>query len=179
MAFSAREIQDEDLLLIAGWRMDPDITKWMDTDPVLTLEDQRAWLAKTSRDEASRHWLLEVDGVPAGVLQLFDIDFDEGIAEWGYYIGAKELRSMAFAVGIEMSLYRYCFEVLGLRRVVNSVHSDNMGTIRLHQLCGNTIVRIREHAVEKNGSWFDLVDMEIDEARWRDIAGRTYERIEL
>lgn len=177
MAFTARSVKDSDLPLIIKWRTDPDITKWMNTDPVLTIEEQRKWLTRISEDKTHMCWLLEVDDNPAGLLQLFDIDMQQGTAEWGYYVGEKNLRSMAFAISIEMSLYCFCFDSLGLKKVVNSVHSDNQGTIMLHQLCGNSIVRVREHALIKNGEWIDLVDMAISREDWEKISTRKYERI--
>jgi RimJ/RimL family protein N-acetyltransferase len=179
MAFSARGICEDDLDLIARWRMDPDITRWMNTDPVLTHDGQVEWLNRISADECGEYWMLEVDGEPAGLLQLFDIDLELGVAEWGYFIGERKLRSMAFAIAIEMSLYSHCFEDLGLNRVINGVHADNIGTIKLHELCGNRVVGVRKHAGEKNGIPYDIVDMEIDRPSWNAISSRAYERIEL
>ena len=51
MDISLREIQENDLEQIMEWRMRPDITRFMNTDPVLTLEKQREWL--TYRDHKS------------------------------------------------------------------------------------------------------------------------------
>ena len=43
MSIHLREIREEDLELIMQWRMDPDITRYMNTDPKLTPEGQRKW----------------------------------------------------------------------------------------------------------------------------------------
>ena len=45
-----RRINDGDLELIMNWRMRPDITRFMNTDPVLTLEGQRKWLRRVESD---------------------------------------------------------------------------------------------------------------------------------
>ena len=179
MAFSARGIELRDLPLIMKWRMDPEITKWMNTDPVLTLEGQKKWLQSISDDETCRYWLLEVEGESAGVLSLVAIDLEGKTADWGYYIGEKRLRSMRFAISVELSLYAYCFEVLGLTIVRNSPHDDNFGAIKLHKLCGNQIVGIRERAVRKNGIWCNLVDMEITKDLWMTRNYTNYEKIDL
>lgn len=177
--FSAREIERDDLELIMRWRMDPNITKWMNTDPVLTMEDQLKWFERIQDNATSRYWLIEVNGQPAGVLSLFDIDRDAGCAEWGYYIGDASLRSMPLAISIELSLYAFCFEDLHLSTVYNRVLSQNEGVIQLHKLCGNKVTEVRSGAVVKNGESFDQVCMEIDARTWNSMSLPSYERLGL
>ena len=69
-----RKIKEEDLQMIMEWRMRDDITKYMNSDPILTLDDQRKWLKKINDNQNEWHWLLEVDGVPAGVVSLTGFD---------------------------------------------------------------------------------------------------------
>ena len=45
MSVTVRSIEQTDLENIMHWRMDPDITRYMNTNPRLTLEGQKAWLA--------------------------------------------------------------------------------------------------------------------------------------
>ena len=46
-----RKVREEDLKIIMHWRMSPDITKYMCSDPVLTIEGQKRWFEKISADE--------------------------------------------------------------------------------------------------------------------------------
>ena len=75
MNVTLRDIREDDLENIIRWRSDPEITKFMNTDPVLTLEGQREWLLSMHDDLSKRHWLIEVDGEACGVIQLIDIDW--------------------------------------------------------------------------------------------------------
>jgi len=179
MTYTAREITENDLELIMGWRMDPDVTRWMNTDPVLTLEGQRKWFDRIRTDQAVKYWLLEVDGKPAGVLNLADIDMVKRSAEWGYYVGDKASRSMQLAVSIELSLYAYCFEELGLKVLTNDPLAGNTATVKLHEMCGSRVVEVRKGAVEKNGVLHDQIHMEITASEWESIKGRKFERIAL
>ena len=179
MGYTARGITEGDLGLIMEWRMDPDITRWMNTDPVLTIEGQREWLGRVSADETARYWLLEVDGKPAGVVSLSNIDMASRSAEWGYYIGDKAARSLQLAVSVELSLYAHCFEELGLRVLANDVLAGNAATVKLHEMCGSRVVEVREGAIEKNGILHDQVHMEVTSGDWEKIKGRKYERIAL
>ena len=45
MGVTLRAIQESDLENIMRWRMAEDITKYMNTNPKLTLEGQKKWLA--------------------------------------------------------------------------------------------------------------------------------------
>ena len=49
MSVALRKINEEDLEQIMRWRMDPEITRYMNTDPKLTLEGRRNGLPKCSR----------------------------------------------------------------------------------------------------------------------------------
>lgn len=69
-----RQIKEEDLEMIMNWRMLPEITRYMNTDPELTIEGQRKWFEKIKKSEKEFYWILEVDGVPAGVVSLSGYD---------------------------------------------------------------------------------------------------------
>ena len=45
MSVTLRKIRESDLETIMNWRMDPEITRYMNTDPRLTLEGQKKWFA--------------------------------------------------------------------------------------------------------------------------------------
>lgn len=49
MSVTLRKVTEGDLEQIMRWRMDPEITRYMNTDPKLTLEGQKKWLPKCSR----------------------------------------------------------------------------------------------------------------------------------
>jgi len=46
-----RQIKEEDLEMIMNWRMMPEITRYMNSDPVLTLEGQKKWFKKIRESE--------------------------------------------------------------------------------------------------------------------------------
>lgn len=171
---------ERDLECVMEWRMRPDITKWMDTDPRLTIEGQREWFSRISTDATKRYWIVEVGGTPAGVINLINIDRDSLTAEWGYYVGEKSLRSMQLAISLELSLYAYCFEVLGLGVLRNEPLGGNVGTIKLHEMCGSRVVRVGKGEVVKNGVVHDRIYMEITKDDWINTSRKLpYTRIDF
>ena len=105
MSVTLRGIREEDLETIMNWRMDPEITRYMNTDPQLTLEGQKEWLAAIQGNPDVRYWMILVDGREAGVINLTGLTREDGVLGWAYYMGEKRLRSIQTALALEMSLY--------------------------------------------------------------------------
>lgn len=180
MGITVRNIREEDLALIMQWRMSTDVTRYMNTNPKLTLEGQKKWLASISEREDVQYWLIEQDGVPVGVINLADIDYEKKSTSWGYYIGEKRYRSLQLAISLEMSLYDYVFDVLKLEELHNEVFSLNAGVVKLHLACGSHIVCEVKDEVEKEGVKYDITHISIDKKRWNEIRlNKKYEHIDF
>lgn len=178
MSVTLRKITENDLEMIMNWRMSENVTRFMNTNPKLTLESQKKWFESISNNEKSRNWLVEVDKKPAGIVNLIDTDWENGNTSWGYYIGEEELRSLKLAISLEMSLYDYCFDVLGFNEVHNEVFKSNEGVWKLHVACGNRIVKEVAGEVEKDGISYDIVHLSIERTEWIKLREKKkYEKI--
>ncbi len=169
MSTYLRQIREEDLEQIMNWRMDPDITRFMNTDPKLTLEGQKKWFEAIKQDDTVRYWVIVEKDRPAGIVCLLDINWKEKNSSWGYYIGEKDLRSLKLALSLEMSLYDYVFDVLGFSELHNEVFSLNEGVIKLHQACGSRIVNEVKGEVVKNDIAYDITHISITADEWKEI----------
>ena len=177
---SLREIEDGDLQEIMEWRTDPEITKYMFTDPKLDIESQRKWLSRISSDPSVKYRLIEIDGKSAGVISLNGLENPDGVVMWSYYIGNKKLRSIDVALSLEMSLYDYALISLGKNSVVADVLSLNKGVIKLHELCGCVLKEEKKRYIEKNGIWYDVSFQEMTVERWKNLRKyRNYQRIDF
>ena len=168
-----RKIQEGDLQQLMDWRMRPDITAYMNTDPHLTMEGQREWLRKIREEEGKGepggyYWLLEVDGVPAGFVSLVGADWTSKRISTGVYIGAKEKRSLRLALDLQWNLYRYAFEVLGMHKVCEEVFAENRAVNRILDLCGSQREGILRDHVYKNGAYYDVVVRGILADAWQE-----------
>ena len=74
MGVKLRKVQESDLEKIRKWRMDPNVTKYMYSDPVLTPEMQKQWFEKIDKDESCKYWVISFDGRDIGLLNITDID---------------------------------------------------------------------------------------------------------
>lgn len=180
MSVTLRAIQESDLENIMRWRMDEEITKYMNTNPKLTLEGQKKWLASIRSNEDVSYWLIEVDGAPAGVINLTGLSNPSGDLGWAYYMGEKRLRSMKTALSLEMSMYDYVFDQLHKNAVYGDIFTLNQGVIALHKLCGCEIVEEKKNHVCKEGVYYDVTFMRMTAQRWNEIRGeKKYEKIEF
>lgn len=178
MSITVRKIVEDDLEQIMHWRMDKEITRYMNTDPVLTLEKQREWLNNIRQSTSTCYWLIEVDHEAAGVIDLCNINWEEKYCSWGYYVGEKRLRSLKLAISLEMSLYDYVFDILQMRELRNETFSLNTGVISLHLMCGSTIVNEIKGEIKKGDVFYDVTHMSITAQQWNNKRNSaTYEQI--
>ena len=175
-----RKIVENDLEMIMNWRMRPDITKYMNTDPILTLEGQKKWLQKMDQDNTSFYWVIEVDGMAVGVLNIVDVDHKNRRCSWGYYVAEKSKRSLKLAMAIEWNLYDYVFDELKLNKLMNEVLSFNKEVVTIHKMCGSDIVGTMKQHIFKNNEFYDVVHIEICKEKWEEIrAKHNYDKAEF
>ena len=173
-----RSIEDCDLPKVMRWRMSPEITRYMYTDPVLTLEGQIEWLKKIKNNSDVKYYIIEIGGEGCGVISISGLEREDGIVSWQYYIGEKRLSSLFLALSLEMSLYDYIFFTLEKKSSVLNVFSFNEGVIKLHLMCGCTIKEERKSHIVKNGVPYDVTFLEMTSENWRKIReSKRYEKI--
>lgn len=169
MGVTLRSIEEKDLERIMNWRMDEDITRYMNTNPKLTLEGQKKWLASVRANSDVKYWMILVDGQEAGVINLTGLNNPDGDLGWAYYVGEKKLRSIKTAISLEMSLYDYIFDVLGKNALYGDIFTLNQGVIKLHLMCGSEIVEEKKNHVCKEGVYYDVTFMRMTKDKWESI----------
>ena len=180
MATSLRPITEDDLEMIMNWRMSESVTKFMNTNPKLTLEGQKKWFASVKDSDETRNWIIQVDGTPVGLMNLAETDWKNKTTSWGYYIGEEKYRSLRLAISLEMSLYDYCFDILGLELVHNKVFKLNEGVWKLHIACGCKIDKEVSGEVEKEGVLYDMMHLSIRREEWMKLReNKKYEKIDF
>ena len=175
-----RPIREEELEMVLNWRMLPEITKYMYTDPQLTMDIQKAWYQRIQSEKENRSFIIEVNGIPAGIMNVTDIDRKNQRCSWGYYVAVKEIRSLELAMLLEWNLYDYAFEQLGMHKVTGEIFSFNKEVLRIHRMCGSVTEGELKHHIFKNGSYYDVTVTGILKENWEKIKPRFhYKRVEI
>ena len=173
-----RPIHENELEMIMNWRMSPEITKYMYTDLVLTLESQQKWFHSLKDKTDTLPFMIEVDKVPSGTLTITDIDPINKRCSWGYYMAVQEKRSLPLALAIEWNLYDYVFDVLDMNKLTGEIFSFNKGVVRIHQMCGSEVEGVLKQHICKNGIFYDVTIMSILKETWLELRKkRSYEKI--
>jgi len=170
--FSCRKLEAGDLENVMHWRMLPYITEYMNTDPVLTLEGQRQWYDKLVAAGELYHWIIEVDDTPCGLVYLADIDMVNKRCSYGHYVAVKKLRSFKLTLSLQMSMYDYVFERLGLNKMTTEVFCLNAGAIKMNDFYGCKTEGILRQHILKNGQYYDVCIQSMLAEEWKNLRHR-------
>lgn len=168
MTILFRHIKEDDLSIILSWRMSPEVTKYMYTDPVLTITDQKIWFNKISDDSTRKDWIINIDSLDVGLLSVTGIDRINRRCYWAYYLGLVEHRGKGIGRNVEMNVCHYVFEVLDMNKLCCEVLSFNSKVIQIHQKYGSAIEGVRKAHIYKNSVFYDIVEMAILKQDWEE-----------
>lgn len=175
-----RPIQENELEMIMNWRMQPEITKYMYTDPELTIEKQLTWFRSLKTKNDTFIFMIEVDSIPCGILNITNIDYINKRCTWGYYMAVKEKRSLPLAMSLEWNLYDYVFDVLDMNKLIGEIFSFNKGVIGIHKKCGSSVEGVLKQHILKNGTFYDVTVAGILRDTWYEIRPKfNYEKIQF
>ena len=167
--YSCRKLDSSDLEKVIKWRMSSDVTKYMNTDPVLTLDGQTIWYNRLKDSCELYYWVVEVDSIPCGVINLADMDKQNKRCTWGYYVAEKKLRSFDLATSLEMSIYDYVFDVLGLNKISGESFCQNVAAIKLHEFCGCKTEGVLRQHIFKNERFYDICVQSMFAEDWKEL----------
>lgn len=120
-----RELKKTDLENLRRWRMLPEVTKYLFSDPVLTIESQEQWYEKIKKKGDSLYWIVNFEGVDIGYVVLKDIDERNKRAKPMIYIGVVEYQGKGLGKLMIAFLESYAFERLHLHKLCAYVLSEN------------------------------------------------------
>ncbi|SFC22558.1 UDP-4-amino-4,6-dideoxy-N-acetyl-beta-L-altrosamine N-acetyltransferase [Clostridium uliginosum] len=166
---SFERITIQDLPQIMEWRMKEEVTKYMYTDPKLTLEKQLDWFKKITNDKKCRYWTLNKDGDKIGIVNLNHIDFFNKRCSWEYYIGDLNFRGIGIAPIVEYNVYEYVFEHIKFNKVWCDLMEFNKHAINIHKKMGSEVEGIFKQHIYKNGRFHDVVVLGITKEKWDKI----------
>jgi hypothetical protein len=150
----------------------------MYTDPILTLEEQKIWLAKIEKNDKELYWIIEIDNTSIGILSINHIDNVNRRCSWAYYIGNTSFRGRGIATILECNVYDYVFNTLKLNKLCCEVFEFNRKVIEIHKKFGTEIEGILKQHICKNNTFYNIVCMGITIDTWNRIKHNyKYEKI--
>jgi UDP-4-amino-4,6-dideoxy-N-acetyl-beta-L-altrosamine N-acetyltransferase len=176
-----RKLKEEDQVKIMNWRMLPEVTKYMYTDPELTLADQLLWYKKAVGSSAEKYWIIQLeDGTDVGLLSLNHIDKKNSQCSWAYYIADTAARGKGLGRILECNIYDYVFDQLNFNKLWCEVFEFNDKVITIHEKFGSKIEGVFKDHICKNGEFYNVVRMAILNSEWTQLKKlHIYELLEI
>jgi UDP-4-amino-4,6-dideoxy-N-acetyl-beta-L-altrosamine N-acetyltransferase len=165
-AVSLRTMGEDDLGRVLEWRNLPAVATYMYTDHRITETEHAQWFASVTKDETKRYWIIELDGAPVGLANLYDISTLHRRAYLGLYLADDRVRGMGVGSATDRFLMRHAFEDLGLEKLCAEVLATNGAGIKVHQHHGFQVDGILRRHVVKGDDRIDVWTMSLLRDEW-------------
>jgi len=177
-------IEPEDIPAIVRWRNLPAVYGGFIEYEPLSSSAQMEFLAQLTAQDGRRLWLINArdaevrtypkvvrpsdDAVPVGTVGVMNIDRRNRRCELGpIFIGEMEYRGRGLAQDAELLVLDYCFNHLGMHKVIAHVPDSNASVVGFHEAGGfRRDVLLREH-IFRGGKFEDLHQLSCLEGEFR------------
>lgn len=154
---SFREVDIADAKLILDWRTKKRVSQFMVSDVEYNIEAQQNWISSCYTKPDYYHWIVQIGGRDAGLINIVDWQKEAATTSWGFYIGEDEL--LGYGGMVPPYFYHFCFNHLAVNSVSAQVFYSNTNTIKLHLLHGYCFAPEGDHVVMKNNKQMLMVNL--------------------
>ena len=173
-------IKEEDICQVMEWRMLPEVTKYMYTDPELTKKSQLKWYKNISQNDTVKYWVIEFQNNKIGLFNLYNIDRHNKRCFWAYYIADTSYRGKGIGRNLECKIYDYVFYILKFNKLCCEVLEENDKVVKIHQKFGSKIEGTFRQHIFKDNKFHNIVRMAILCEEWDSIRDQyKYDKIEI
>jgi RimJ/RimL family protein N-acetyltransferase len=167
-----RAIEFEDLPALHLWSNDPEI--WYNLGGwhfPSSQEELQQWLTTLPQDKLNQRWVVcTQEHGPIGYANLVSLDWKNRSAFHGLYIGDPVMRGKGHARDAVLSLMRYAFDELGLRRLDTDIIEYNERSLAFYtKKCGWRVEGEKADAYYRKGRWWNKYLLGITEADYREF----------
>lgn len=161
-----RDLRPDDRDQLLAWRNAPEVAAYMYSDHQIGAEEHARWFAGIAGDPRRAYWIIEMDGAPVGLANLYDIDRTHGRCAWAYYLAEPQVRGKGVGSFVEFTMIETVFGEFGLDKLWCEVLASNEAVWKLHERFGfRREACFREHVV-KTGARLDVLGLGLLKADW-------------
>ena len=118
---------------VRSWRNDDDIRTYMLTQHIISQEEHLRWLNSLKGNERQKFWVVFCGEIPIGAVYLQNINQNERVSEWGFYIGEKDYRGKGLGKRILYKLLLEYFESMKFETLITIVLSRNIRALKIYE----------------------------------------------
>jgi UDP-4-amino-4,6-dideoxy-N-acetyl-beta-L-altrosamine N-acetyltransferase len=163
---SLRTLELGDITRVQAWRNLPEVAAFMYTDHHISDGEHARWFGGAMTDDTRRYWIIELDGEPVGLANLYDISLLHKRSYWAFYHADDRVRGKGVGSFTERFVRRHVFEELGLDKLCCEVLATNEGVVKMHQRYGFQVDGVLRQHVIKLGERVDVVTMSLLREEW-------------
>jgi len=171
-----RAIEKEDLPFYVKWLNDPDVRRGLSIIMPLSMAEEEEWFANMlKRSSYERPLAIEIKKkkkkdiwVFVGNCGLFEIDWQNRLAEIGIHIGEKSYWNQGFGTKVMRLMLKHGFENLNLHRIWLRVFENNQPALRAYEKTGFTLEGKFREAQFIEGKYVDVMIMSMLQSEWQD-----------
>ncbi len=155
-----RAIEKSDLQLLHQWSNDPDINYLLGGWHFPSnLSEQDKWFENLSINSLNQRFAIDTkEHGLIGMANLVNINWKDRNAFHGMLIGDKDTRGKGYGYDTVMTIVRYAFEELGLKRLDGSMIEYNEASINLYtKKCGWNVEGIKKDWYFRKNKWWNQV----------------------
>ena len=152
----------DDYELYVKWLNNPNITQYLDiNDSLITLSKEKELLDNIGNEEFTFAIIKKEDDTLLGNVGVTKIDYKNGKAELGIFIGEEDNLSKGYGSEAIKLIINFAFNEIRLHNIMLTVFSNNARAIKAYTKCGFVEYGRRHEAIFHNGEYLDLIYMEI------------------
>ncbi len=158
-----RTMEYEDTDRIVEWRNRERVKKRFIYREPFTVEGHRGWI-KTMIDtgKAVQFIICEKEGMrPVGSVYFRDIDGEKKEAEYGIFLGEDDALGKGYGTEAAGLAVEYAFSVMGLKRLILRVFTDNDAAVKSYRRAGFTEERVLKDVECSDGERKDMLLMSL------------------
>jgi len=154
-----------DLEKFLVWINSQEVIQFMARFLPVNRSQEEKWFGKEREDEV----VLTIgtkEGAVIGNIGLHRIDYRNGTTHIGIMIGDKNYWKQGFGYDAEMTLLKYAFCTLNLRKIIHCAFLDNKGSVNLAKKCGGVEEGIMQKHIFSNNKYHDMAMFAIFKKEW-------------
>lgn len=167
MNISLRKFTAADIPNKVRWINDEANNTYLHYDLPLTIEKTQYWFGIIKEKNDRYDAVIEVDGVPVGIIGLLNIDRLNLKAEYYITMGEVSYKRKGISYIASQQLLKYAFEVLEMNKVYLNVDEGNVAACKLYEKLGLRCEGIFKEDMMHRGKMIDRKRYAILKKEWR------------
>lgn len=160
-----RDLVESDRDRLLTWRNLPEVRRWMYTDHVIERDEHDAWFDSVIVDPSRRYWVICIDQVPVGTINVVDACAGSCNSEFGMYVAEPEARGSGVGMAALFLAFECAFGELGIEFLNSEAIATNDAALGLYERIGMR----RLAAVPREPRAIEVVCFGISRDEWFEI----------